>query len=141
MFVFSVLLLVDNPVDNYACFTLLVLIVHTVHNMIVLIVQSRNIYSRKNAFAHRYGLVKLFCLTPPPGGSAIRGNWVGLVPHRAGKEKNGHNSASVGACGIVTKRIFQTVTWGFNFFFALYIKKKKIKNQIMNGGIKSPPIH
>ena len=38
----------------------------------------------------------------------------------------------------VTKRIFQTVTWGFKIFFCLIIKKKKIKNQIMNGGIESP---
>jgi hypothetical protein len=30
---------------------------------------------------------------------------------------------------------------GLQFFFCHIIKKKKIKNQIMNGGIKSPPIH
>ena len=80
-------------------------------------------------------------LDTTPGGCAIRGIWGGLVLPRAEEEKNGHNSASV----VVWDSYITDISNGYiglqNFFLPYNKKKKKIKNQIMNGGIKSPPIH
>ena len=45
MFGYSMLVLVDNLVDNLLCVTIIALIVHIVHNRLVLIVKSRNIYA------------------------------------------------------------------------------------------------
>jgi hypothetical protein len=47
-------LLVDNSVDNLPYATVFVLFVHTVHNRLVLIVQSRIIYSKKQTSTNRF---------------------------------------------------------------------------------------
>ena len=58
MFGYSRLVLVDNSVDNLPCITIFVLIVHTVHNRLILFDISWCIYSLNAYFANRYGLVK-----------------------------------------------------------------------------------
>ena len=77
----------------------------------------------------------------PQGEYHVREFRAGLVLPRAEEEKNGHNTASVGVWNSY-KTDISNGYMGLQFFFLPYNKKKKkIKNQIMNGGIKSPPIH
>ena len=54
------------------------------------------IYTQKNAFAKRYGSVKLTSLTGTPTPYAIRERGGGLVPHPPRKEKNGVKPGHIG---------------------------------------------
>ena len=94
MFGYSRLLLVDNIVDNLPCVTLLVLFVHTVHNRLVQIVHTRNIYSHNTHLANRFETVKLFCLTHRWGNARHHPHLAGLALHRPRGGKNGHNSTT-----------------------------------------------
>lgn len=96
------------------------------------------IYAQKNAFTHRYGLVKLICLTSPPGDARSGEHGGGLVLPRPREEKNGHNSASVGVWNSYKTDISNSYM-GLQFFFCLIIKKKKNKKSNHEWGDRIPP--
>ena len=115
------------------------------------------IYARKNTFAKRYDIVKLFCLTGTPTPYAIRGGAGGLVPHRPREEKNGYNSTT-GSSENHRKSRNKPITWckyrsqisviidlvkskNPYIFFTFYKTQKCQSVMLSVGGTKSPHTH